>query len=145
MKSIGLRILLEKGENVIFLWRIFFYYYDYKNNSLGKTCFLKIFYLSQIIILCWKKSPGILQIKILTKFFILQISDSASAEENYFLRALIKEFISDLTAKPIQSSIEAAEIISFLDIRWPHQWRGSNAQNWKTGGARFKPRSRLST
>ena len=27
----------------------------------------------------------------------------------------------------------------------PHQWRRGNAQNWKTGGARFKPRSPLST
>ena len=27
----------------------------------------------------------------------------------------------------------------------PHQWHSGNAQNWKTGGARFKPRSRLST
>ena len=27
----------------------------------------------------------------------------------------------------------------------PHQWLSGNAQNWKTGGARFKPRSRLST
>ena len=27
----------------------------------------------------------------------------------------------------------------------PHQWHSSNVSNWKTGGARFKPRSRLST
>ena len=27
----------------------------------------------------------------------------------------------------------------------PHQWHSGNAQNWKTGGAWFKPRSRLST
>ena len=27
----------------------------------------------------------------------------------------------------------------------PQQWRSGSAQNWKTGGARFKPRSRLST
>ena len=26
-----------------------------------------------------------------------------------------------------------------------HQWRSGNAQKWKTGGVRFKPRSRLST
>ena len=26
----------------------------------------------------------------------------------------------------------------------PHQWRSGNTQNWKTGGARFKPQSRLS-
>ena len=25
----------------------------------------------------------------------------------------------------------------------PHQWRRGSAQNWKTGGARFKPLSRL--
>ena len=28
---------------------------------------------------------------------------------------------------------------------YPHQWHSGNTQNWKTGGARFKPRSRLST
>ena len=27
----------------------------------------------------------------------------------------------------------------------PNQWQSGNARNWKTGGARFKPRSRLST
>ena len=27
----------------------------------------------------------------------------------------------------------------------PHQWLSGNAQNWQTGGVRFKPRSRLST
>ena len=27
----------------------------------------------------------------------------------------------------------------------PHRWRRGSAQNWKTGDARFKPRSRLST
>ena len=29
--------------------------------------------------------------------------------------------------------------------QWLHQWLSGNAQNWKTGGARFKPRSSLST
>ena len=32
-----------------------------------------------------------------------------------------------------------------LPWKGPHQWHSGNAQNWKTGGARFKPRSRLST
>ena len=32
-----------------------------------------------------------------------------------------------------------------LRIIKPHQWRSGNAQNWKTGDSRFKPRSRLST
>ena len=27
----------------------------------------------------------------------------------------------------------------------PHQWHSGNAQNWKTGGDRFKLQSRLST
>ena len=33
----------------------------------------------------------------------------------------------------------------FLPHSLPHQWLSGNAQNWKTGGAKFKPWSRLST
>ena len=29
--------------------------------------------------------------------------------------------------------------ISNSCTKWPHQWHSGNAQNWKTGGARFKP------
>ena len=36
-------------------------------------------------------------------------------------------------------------IVLNLKYVWPHQWHSGNAQNWKTGGARFKSRSRLST
>ena len=32
----------------------------------------------------------------------------------------------------------------YLRIYLPHQWRSGNAQNWKSGGTRFKPRLRLS-
>ena len=33
----------------------------------------------------------------------------------------------------------------YLVPAWPLQWRSGSAQNWKTRGSRFKPRSRLST
>ena len=34
--------------------------------------------------------------------------------------------------------------LTFPSITQSHQWRSGNSQNWKTGSARFKPRSRLS-
>ena len=36
--------------------------------------------------------------------------------------------------------------ISFISLLLgPNQWQSGNARDWKTGGAIFKPRSRLST
>ena len=36
-------------------------------------------------------------------------------------------------------------VIAIIQQSWLYQWHSGNAQNWKTGGARFKPRPRLST
>ena len=35
--------------------------------------------------------------------------------------------------------------VSYATEHMPHQWHSGNAQNWKMGGAMFKPRSHLST
>ena len=104
-------------RNIIFLLR---FNYDYKNNSLSKACLLKIFYLLQIIIFYLRKSPRIMQFKNLTKPFILQTSESGSAEENSFLRILLKGFISDPTDK---TSTGQLKVRDNLFSRYPFRLR----------------------
>ena len=44
----------------------------------------------------------------------------------------------------LKSGVTIKLAYALPEVLAPHQRHSGNAQNWKTGGARFKPRSRLS-
>ena len=47
--------------------------------------------------------------------------------------------------KCLQTFFFQTHYVLFFFKIWPNQWQSGNVRNWKTGNARFKPRSRLST
>ena len=70
---------------------------------------------------------------------------SASVSEMNVLNGNLKSFLkTKIRCEEIYYSTSQLRRKIFI-TRWPHQWRSGRAWNWKTRGARFKPRLRLST
>ena len=100
----------------------------------------------------WTHWKNEIIIKAFLQFVIFQYTCHFVVSRHFLSVAFRKFRISLIVSITVSSALLKILRVSsaylqrtMSEISGPHQWLRGNAQNWKTGGARFNPRSRLST